>query len=271
MSRTAICIRFTASRYSQLNNSEEIPDEREMKTMTLSAYQNYSNYGSYGGYSNFGYPGPWGNSAPGYQGNISDAHTGGGHIGWRGGLFGGPRFQPNEGYALDQNRNGRYDRGRDGVLVFDTNRDGRYDQRDVQSSNNMMQAARGQYDFNNDGRVTLGERLQGAALRQQYQRMDRNGDGVLSTQEIQAGGGRVWMDGNRNGSIQGHELHSAYNMPNSNGWGPSQRLDFVNPHNQTSHTSNNWGWNPPGPFGPCGGGNNYPGNYGDWRNPTYCY
>jgi len=223
-------------------------------------YGNYGggNYGNYGG--GYGMPNPYyGNSSPGYQGNISDAHTGGSHLGWRGGIFGRPQWQANEGYAIDQNRNGRYDRGRDGVLVFDTNRDGRYDQRDVQSTNNMMQAVRGQYDFNNDGRVTMAERMQGNALRTQYGRMDSNRDGVLSTNEIQRGGGQVWVDQNRSGNIQGNELHSAYNMPNSNGWGPSQRLDFVNPFNQSSHTSNNWGWNPqPSPWGPCGGGG-YPG------------
>jgi hypothetical protein len=71
--------------------------------------------------------------------------------------------------------------------------------------------------------------------------------------EIQRGGGRVWIH-NRSGNIQNHGLHSAYNMPNSSGWGPSQRLDFVN-----SHTSNNWGWSQQlSPWVPSGGGG-YPG------------
>jgi hypothetical protein len=223
--------------------------------MTLGAYQSYSNYGGYG---NYGYAAPWNPAGPGYQGNISDAHTGGGHLNWRGGVFGGLQWRPNEGYAIDSNRNGRYDRGQDGVLVFDVNKDGRYDQKDVQNTNNMMQAVKGNYDFNNDGKVSLAERLQGKALAARYKKLDTNRDGVLSTDEIQRGGGRVWVDQNRSGNIQNNELYSAYNMPNANGWGPSQRLDFVNPFNQTSHTSNNWGWNPgPSPWGPFGGG--YPG------------
>jgi hypothetical protein len=201
----------------------------------------------------YGYPG---SSGPGFQGNISDAHVGGGSIGWRGGVFGNFGWNPNEGYAIDQNRNGRYDRGRDGVLVFDTNRDGRYDKKDVQSTNDMMQAVRGQYDFNNDGRVTLAERIQGWQHQARYRQMDTNRDGVLSSDEISRAGGRVWVDHSRGGGVGANELHSVYNIPNSNGWGPSQRLDFVNPFNQTSHTSNNWGWNPqPSPWG--GGG--YPG------------
>lgn len=237
--------------------------------MTLGAYNygTYGGYGNYGGYQNFG---PWNNSAPGYQGNIAEARVDSSPFGFRNGL-GLLSFRPTEGYTLDQNRNGRYDRGNDGVLVFDTNRDGKYNKSDVQSTNDMMRAARGDYDFNNDGKVGILEKMRGQSLRKQYQKLDKNRDGVLSTQEIQAGGGRVWKDSDRNGNISNHELHSAYRMPNSNGWGPSQRLDFVNPYNQTSHTSNNWGWNPPSPFGPCGGGSFYPGGYGHGGFPGFGY
>lgn len=221
--------------------------------MAPRCYNNaFANPFSYGGYN----CGPWNNTAPGYQRNIEDARVGGGSIGWRGGVFGRFGFNPNEGYAIDQNRNGRYDRGQDGVLVFDTNRDGRYNKNDVQATNNMMQAVKGNYDFNNDGKTSFAERIQGSILRARYQQYDTNRDGVLSTAEIQRAGGKVWVDQNRSGNIQGRELYSPYHMPNSNGWGPSQRLDFVNPYNNTSHTSNNWGWNP-GPWGPMGGG--YPG------------
>lgn len=71
---------------------------------------------------------------------LVDAHIGGGQFSWRGDSFSEPTWRPYEGYAFDQNRNGRYDRGRDGVLVYDTNRDGRFDRKDVQSTSDMIKA-----------------------------------------------------------------------------------------------------------------------------------
>jgi hypothetical protein len=218
--------------------------------------------------------GGYGHSGPGFQHNIADAQVGGGSIGWRGGVFGNFGYQPNEGYALDQNRNGRYDRGRDAVLVFDTNRDGKYDKKDVQNTNNMMQSVTGNFDFNNDGRISMSERIQGAAHRRRYAQLDTNRDGRLEAHEIAQGGGKVWVDRSRGGGVGRNELHSVYNMPNSNGYGPSQRLDFVDPFQRTSHTSNNWGWNPqPNPWGGgypgCGCGGGYGGNYGGGYGGNY--
>ncbi len=216
--------------------------------------------GSFGDFSGIG------GNPTGFQGNIADAQVGGSK--WGG--FLNPFQRPTEGYALDFNRNGRYDRGRDGVLVFDTNRDGKYDKKDVQGTNNMMQSVTGNYDFNNDGRVSMGERLSGASLRRQYQQLDRNRDGVLSQQEMSAGGGRVWIDSSRGGGVSANELHSVNSIPGGGIGRPRQEVDFVNPFNRTSHTSNaGWnqgpiggGWNPGGGMGPWGGGWNSGG--GSW-------
>lgn len=204
---------------------------------------------------------------PGYQDNFSGARTGGYQYGWHNNGAGGMswRSQPTQGYALDQNRNGRFDRGRDAVLVFDMNRDGRYDDTDVQNTRNMMRAATGDIDFNNDGYQSLSERMQGATLRAQYSRMDRNRDGVLNTHEIAGGGGKGWIDHSRGGAISNNELYSPFSMPNASGWGPSQRLDAVNPFARVSHTSNNWSWNAspsPWPVGGHSGGYGYNGGYG---------
>jgi hypothetical protein len=153
----------------------------------------------------------------------------------------GNGFAPigSQGYGLDFNGNGRYDRGRDGVLVFDMNRDGRMDTSDVQSTNDLMKAAAGDFDFNKDGRVSMAERMRGAVLRHKFQQLDRNRDGRLSSQEIARGGGGVWMDSDRNGMIGRGEMNSVFNVPANGRFGPRERLDFVDPFRQNSHTSNN--------------------------------
>ena len=191
----------------------------------------------------------------GFQGNIVDGNLDGRCRTWRRGPW-GTMTRPGSnrsGYVLDLNRNGRYDRGRDGVLAFDMNRDGRIDRNDINSTNNMMKAATGNYDLNGDGRTTLSERIQGRRLRGAYARLDRNRDGRLSSHEIAAGGGQVWIDHSRGGGVSRNELYSPFNLPNSRGFGPSQRLDYVDPFSRHSHTSNNnyfYG----GGWGGCTGG-----------------
>lgn len=226
----------------------------------------------------FGFPSPGGigggffnpnlgANPTGYQGNIVDAQVGG--PSWKS-PFGAFGQQGTEGYALDLNRNGRYDRGRDGVLVFDINRDGKYEKRDVQYTNNMMKAATGNFDFDNDGKVSRGERMQGAFLRQKFQQLDRNRDGQLSQQEMNAGGGRVWVDSSRGGGISNNELHSVNNIPNGGiGGRRNQEVDFVNPFTRTSHTSPSGGfpnWQSP-PWGGNGGG--FGGGFPNWQSPPW--
>ncbi len=155
------------------------------------------------------------------------------------------------GYGLDMNRNGRFDRGRDGVLVFDLNGDGRYDKRDVRNTNDMMKSVTGNWDFNGDGYVSRSEARRGNQLRWRYQSMDRNRDGRLDKWEMSQAGGRVWVDKSRGGGVGRNELHSVWNVPNSNGWGPSQRLDFVDPFSRINGNSSSWSH--PG-FGPHYGG-----------------
>lgn len=197
---------------------------------------------------------PFPRNGAGYQGNIVDGNLDGNFRPWRRNLFGGGwnrQGSNRSGYVLDTNRNGRYDRGRDGVLAFDMNRDGRIDRKDINNTNNMMKAATGNYDLNGDGRTSWIERIQGNALRGRYSQLDRNRDGRLDTHEIARGGGQVWVDHSRGGGVSRNELYSPYSLPNSRGFGPSQRLDYVDPFSRHSHTSNNfWG----GGWGGCHGG-----------------
>jgi hypothetical protein len=176
-----------------------------------------------------------------WHGNLPDSNVG--QRGWR--CFPLVPHQRTDGWAIDLNNNGRYDRGRDGVLVFDTNGDGRYDNRDVSSTNNMMKAAQGNYDFNGDGRVSRFERMQGQMLRCRYNRLDRNRDGRLDTNEIAAGGGKVWTDNNHNGRIGCGELHSPYRIPGGFFEPNGRRLDYVDPRWGSGTSTNNPWWSRP--------------------------
>ena len=178
-------------------------------------------------------------TAPGYQGNGMNVNLDGGwQSPWR---RPGHYSTQRQGYVIDTNRNGRYDKGKDGVLAFDMNGDGRIDRRDVNSTNDMMQAATGNFDLNGDGRVGRGEYFRGRSLQGRYFKMAGR-DGILSAHEMHRNGGKVWIDKSKGGGVGRNELHSVFNMPNSRGWGPSQRLDAVNPFQRTSHTSNNSFW-----------------------------
>lgn len=233
------------------------------------AYIGGGGYGGYGNYGNYGggfYPNRWGQGQ--YQQNSTDVYTGGGNHFWRErGHFWGN--QGTSGYGLNLNQQPGHQRGQDGVLVFDMNKDGKYDKKDVQNSNDLMKAAGGNYDFNNDGRTDFLERIRGSALRQQYNRMDTNRDGRLDTNELANAGGKVWVDHSRGGGVSQNELYSPYSIPGQDAWGRqgSQRLDFVDPWRQQSHTSPNYpnwgggGWG----GGGCGcGAYNYGGGGGQY-------
>jgi EF hand domain-containing protein len=178
----------------------------------------------------------WLNRDRRYHGNLPDSNVG--QRGWR--CFPFVRHQRTDGWGIDLNNNGRYDRGRDGVLVFDTNRDGKYDKRDVSGTNAMMKAASGNYDFNGDGRVTCFERARGRALKNQFRQFDRNGNGRLESWEISQGGGKVWVDRSRNGKINCGELHSPYRLPGGL-FERGRTLDHVDPV-WGSRTSTNSPW-----------------------------
>ncbi|MEW6283159.1 MAG: hypothetical protein AB1758_31400, partial [Candidatus Eremiobacterota bacterium] len=84
------------------------------------------------------------------HGNLPNAN-----VGWHG------FFNRTDGYGLDLNNNGRYDRGQDGVLAFDLNRDGKLSGKEIEESRDRLKAFGGNYDFNNDGKVNFCERARG--------------------------------------------------------------------------------------------------------------
>lgn len=204
-----------------------------------------------------------------YHQTSEDIRVGGGSHFWRerGHFFGN---SGTDGYGINLNQRPGHQRGQDGVLVF-PNPNGTYDRRAVQNSNDMMKAATGNYDFNNDGRTDLLERLRGRSLGNQYRQLDSDRDGRLSAHEIAAGGGQVWVDRSRDGRVNHHEMHSPFAVPTNDAWGNrgTSRLDFVDPHCRTAHTTPNRPWFGGGYPQGCGCGmggfnygNQFPGNFG---------
>jgi hypothetical protein len=148
------------------------------------------------------------------------------------------------GFALDNNNNGRYDRGKDGVLAMDLNRDGRVSPQEIEGSRARLNSMGGNFDVNGDGRTTVCERAQGASYQREMQQYDTNHDGRLSGGEFANAGGRVLVDGNQDGKFQSWEQHSPFNFP-TGGFG-SGRLNQVDPFcgsNSVNHSP--WGraWN----------------------------
>lgn len=128
-----------------------------------------------------------------------------------------------QGYAVDVNGNGRYDRGADAVVVVDGNGDGRISEPEAQGSANIMKSMTNNFDFDNDGKVADHEATYGNALRQHfYNRVDSNRDGRVTAQEMERGGVSLWVDRNADGAISEGEGQSISQLP---GGGRLQSID----------------------------------------------
>ena len=204
-----------------------------------------ANYGGYGGYGGYGCyrpsPRPVFGRVHQNHGNLDGVYVRpSGPRGLLGALTGNNNRHSARGYGIDLNGNGRYDRGRDGILAFDYNRDGKYDNKEINRSREMMRALSGTNDVNGDGKVGCFEKLKAKGLRAQARKMGirQNRNGGINKYSLSRAGGRVLIDHNRDGKFTGCESrgHSLFNLPNNRGFGPSQ-LDFVNPRCGYSGTS----------------------------------
>jgi Ca2+-binding EF-hand superfamily protein len=115
---------------------------------------------------------------------------------------GGVISRENQGYGVDLNDNGHYDRGQDAIIGFDSNHDGKIDQREVEHTNNILSAyGGGSADTDGDGVVSAKEKLQNASYRAQYAALDKDHDGKLSNSELKAAGAQAWVDSDKDGRI----------------------------------------------------------------------
>ena len=192
-------------------------------------------------------PSPWQPYGPGPFGPYGGYNSGHGNLPYaqvgNHGFFG---LQPTEGYGLDLNNNGRYDRGQDGVLAFDLNRDGRVTPAEIEQSRERLNSFGGNFDHDGDGRVSFCERMRGQGQQRQMQQLDLDGDGRLSAYELARGGGRVLVDGNRDGKFQPWEQHSPFNFPTP-GFGRGS-INQVDPFWGGTSVHNTGGWGPYRPY-----------------------
>lgn len=116
----------------------------------------------------------------------------------------------NQGYVVDMNGNGQYNRGQDAIIGLDFDGDGNLSQNEMSRSRAM---------FGNWGES-------------QY---DRNHDGKISNEELNEAGGRSWVDKNRDGKIDSNEVGTVNDFTTN---GPDQhRINELDPSRRRSTVS----------------------------------
>lgn len=107
-----------------------------------------------------------------------------------------------KGYGLDFNNNGQFDRN-DGVLAFDSDNNGQISAREIDQSRAALDAFSGNDDLNHDGKTDFFEKKIAQGMREKFgEKYDKNHDGQLDPNELQAGGARVLTDANGDGKFE---------------------------------------------------------------------
>jgi len=166
-----------------------------------------------------------------------------------------------KGYGIDLDGNGQYDKGTDGVLVFDYNKDGKLSDKEIKKSREMLKSMDGDYDFDGDGKVSFSEKMRGRNLQKLSKKYDKNGDGRLDGDELQQGNAKVWIDRNKDGRADGNEAYDPKNIPTP--WGRGS-IDYVDPRFNQTQVRYPWmPWGEPGPvpqpYPPFPGPSPFPG------------
>lgn len=156
--------------------------------------------------------------------------------------FGGHATLVQKGYGIDLDGDGQFRGDRDGVLAFDINKDGRVDQQEIGESRRRLNLMGGRDPDLQDPCKRHKAEAERNQLLQQY---DRDGDGKLNDYELQAAGGRVLVDSNRDGTFSPNEAQSVDRIHTRSGL---FQLNQVDPRGNYSDVSRGWGWScPPGP------------------------
>lgn len=194
----------------------------------------FGGYPPTGSYGSCGpYPTPYTHGTG--QGNMADTAVG------QQGFW--PFNSSVDGYAVDLNHNGGYERGQDGVLAFDLNHDGQISNEEIEGSNDRLKSFGGNYDMNGNGHVTPCEKFQGQQYQNEMKGKDLNHNGVLESNEIASAGGRMMVDGNTDGQFQPWEQYSPYSYPTPGfGTGSLGYVDPAHSYTQSWDTHFGWGW-----------------------------
>lgn len=92
-----------------------------------------------------------------------------------------------KGFGVDVNADGKINGAQDGFLAF-ADKNGNYN---IRQANRLLTAFAGDFDLNDNGKVTKEERQRGRLLRQQARGLDLDKDGVLSNWELNRAGAAV--------------------------------------------------------------------------------
>ncbi|MCE7869953.1 hypothetical protein DYH09_06200 [bacterium CPR1] len=130
--------------------------------------------------------------------------------------------QNKQGYALDFNNNGTFDRN-DGVLAFDLNKDGKMTAREIEQSRTMLKVFSGDSDLNGDGKVGGLEGMVAQKMREKFaEKYDRDGNGQLGQNELAQAGARVLSDTNGDGRFAQSEVYTTDNILLNTPAGPNR-------------------------------------------------
>lgn len=171
--------------------------------------------------------------------NIGGFSIGAGIVGGLQGILG-----QQQGFGIDLDGDGKYEKGKDAVLAFDLNKDGQIDNNEITASKGILNAV-------NTPKIKAGpcgQEIDNPAFKKAQELGLTNGP--ISGDTLARAGGRVLRDKGSNPFTPDWETHSVYDVPMPNG--RKGALASVDPIAGNAVTDSRWGWSRPRmPYFPC--------------------
>jgi len=143
----------------------------------------------------------------------------------------GTKVGQQNGYGIDLDQDGKYTKGKDGIIAFDKNKDGNIDFGEIEESKNILKVMGGDFDLNGDGKLGFSEMMNSFKYMMQGFKMDKNHDGRLSQNELKAANAKVFIDKNKDGQVDKGELRDPGNLNGTrNLYGSSKdSISYIDP------------------------------------------